>query len=1653
MKKFLTALALMFVGSFSLALAACAGNGNKIQVSFDVNGGTEISTVQLDKGEEYTLPVPERDGYEFEGWYVSGEFTGSTVTGVTASENVTYFAKWSKLYTVTFNTAGGTLSTSSLQLKEGANLYDAVKNVVPTKSDYQFDAWLNGASAVALNSKMPAQDVALTARYKVKYTVELYKQNADGTAYEKEETDVIGYGYVDETLTPEVSAEDTVGFTAATSSDAVTSLTLSATASENVFKLYYDRETYSVTFHANYPDGKDTIIKTESVKYGAEVGLPTEVTANGYCLAGWALSASGEIAYEVDAVTGKLFNASADASVTAASFKPDRDMGLYAVWTKGYTDMFGGSDVIFLFDEADTKAYLNRNDKYFVGSYKASNNMVTFEEEENDIYFEGKLCDDGTFVYFDDVRSVAAYDNYKITLEDGELQQVIDNTVQLHFDGFNGITYTVTGSSGLTSSSNGTFVLDENGYYVSKFTDGELAGQTLVIMLREVATGVNTSTPAFSVRNEDELALGTIYCAMIKGGDIVYYNSLFSITFNGFNTATYIDESSVDDYISFLDGDELILANQRGIFLQAKLIELGDMTGYIEYEAKYDFAATNGSDVLNLDGCGRATYKTAAGEQKGYYEATSSGFGDYVVKFMVNFTESATFVVSNTAAAEEEPVYTFTKKLLGYAEYNYADEYIYPGVYLVLNEETAGTAAIYATDEEGNKVKVSTGTWESVNGLYVYTKTTWSASDDLEIPFPVKDFSSFVFTAQTTRAQNYVTYTVDLWVEYKVDDATTKLYTEYTSGEDVLGIIEYAQTAIYKAKNSSEYVIGSYTVSDGVYTVTTDLSYMYFTVNADEKTFERLDFAPYDLISLDASFNENENVYISLSGKVTLDSVYFATYNVVDGEETTSISGKITFDNVEYIYTFTSDDGNTTLKYKMFTAGTTQYISFYDDTYAQRYVSADGILVLDGYGSSATLNGTSYMYAVVEENVIAMISSSGDIYADLDVANKSFTLRDDAYGTYIFNDNQYFNGYYFEFDGYGKLSVFTISEDSEERVYVDENGEYEYDGDVVRVKYTSGTTQIDRLGYFGSFKYNSYTYKTFGFTYGEIANTYVSKSDWSVITLDKNGNATKYNTDGQVEYGTYTIVTENLFYYLNDDSTDAAIYKIDAVTGTATPLALRARGYYTSEMESLLFSKYGFAIFNGSTRYYYDIVNNEVFIYRHAEEGESGANAYGYIKESIGSFANKIDYGGKTYHYNEGYNITFNRVESDKTKYPINVGTEEDPEYVYVSQLIFTPSGDDEEYSVDGIAVIEGTNCNCTVRRFIDDGEASYYVILDNLVFTVSLTYGGLTEDELGNEVSASTFTVSELASMDYYYSQEFLWSYFVYQMIYGITIPNTWGSIQIVAEYGEDGKIAEEYVYASFGEDSNAYDANGELFVVEAPYEYDEKTGLYIVTFDHDDGFTYVMAFSVGDFLDYPAYTLYYINRVQTIEAGDYTVEVQTVITTDSSSLSRGMVFDLKLIKGEDEISFDTAFSGSDYIYYVSRTLDEQDKITATQYYKLEFSYADVEEDFFGVHVYTQVTVTELEGVTTYYDEAGTSYVDVDTVNNTVLSVCIYDEEAKEVVEYSVTSCEYADSTSSYTVTLSSGNVYTVKIENGKVTLTQNSAIGGSSSESGEAK
>ncbi len=128
-----------------IGLMACTESKEETYIiAFDTNGGSVIANITIRSGQTISLPTPQKDGFEFLGWYINPNDETTLVTNTnTISKNTTLVAKWgSRTFSVTFDgqegvwvsgeltytiNPGNTLDTPPVFTKEGhvfAGWYD-----------------------------------------------------------------------------------------------------------------------------------------------------------------------------------------------------------------------------------------------------------------------------------------------------------------------------------------------------------------------------------------------------------------------------------------------------------------------------------------------------------------------------------------------------------------------------------------------------------------------------------------------------------------------------------------------------------------------------------------------------------------------------------------------------------------------------------------------------------------------------------------------------------------------------------------------------------------------------------------------------------------------------------------------------------------------------------------------------------------------------------------------------------------------------------------------------------------------------------------------------------------------------------------------------------------------------------------------------------------------------------------------------------------------------------------------------------------------------------------------------------------------------------------------------------------------------------------
>ncbi len=161
MKK-LTKLIISLTMLFILAVSF-TGCSKKSLITFDATGGfVNKITLELKTNENYTLPTPIREGYNFVCW-LDGEKEIPNQGVWSIDKDVTLKAKWSvKSYNITFNANDGEIGVTNLDVT-----YDKeVELPVPTRKGYAFKGWeYKGKTITDKVWKIDGENINLIAKW------------------------------------------------------------------------------------------------------------------------------------------------------------------------------------------------------------------------------------------------------------------------------------------------------------------------------------------------------------------------------------------------------------------------------------------------------------------------------------------------------------------------------------------------------------------------------------------------------------------------------------------------------------------------------------------------------------------------------------------------------------------------------------------------------------------------------------------------------------------------------------------------------------------------------------------------------------------------------------------------------------------------------------------------------------------------------------------------------------------------------------------------------------------------------------------------------------------------------------------------------------------------------------------------------------------------------------------------------------------------------------------------------------------------------------------------------------------------------------------------------------------------------------------------
>lgn len=331
-------------------------------------GKLEKELTEYTYGTGAVLPVPEKTGYHFMGWYDSEGVKVEGISG-TDAKDYTLTAKWNaKQFSVEYDAQGGELSGSYPSFWRYDKDCQLPTNL--TRTGYDFDGWYLFGERVDAVKKIAAFDtdvlakaegagkVTLTAKWNPKSYQVTFNEN--GGTLENNIGIAVEYGECYENLPqPKKTGFVFTGwYTALTDGELVNGNTRCETASNHT--LYAGWVKAEWTVNLNLADGVADVTSIR-VAYGVPyTSLPTP-SKKGYTFTGWT-TPSGDVVSNTSNVT-----IDADHTLTAG-WASNLDGTEVKIETGGNTDPGVYTDIteIELLENTDVPAwYQGRSDGYF----------------------------------------------------------------------------------------------------------------------------------------------------------------------------------------------------------------------------------------------------------------------------------------------------------------------------------------------------------------------------------------------------------------------------------------------------------------------------------------------------------------------------------------------------------------------------------------------------------------------------------------------------------------------------------------------------------------------------------------------------------------------------------------------------------------------------------------------------------------------------------------------------------------------------------------------------------------------------------------------------------------------------------------------------------------------------------------------------------------------------------------------------------------------------------------------------------------------------------------------------------------------------------------------------------------------------------------
>ncbi|MDR0875600.1 MAG: InlB B-repeat-containing protein [Clostridiales Family XIII bacterium] len=267
--------------------------GNNIyKIAFNPNGGsvTETSRSVAAGSAVGALSVPVRSGYRFEGWFTAANGGAKIAAGTVVNGAVTYYAHWTAVYKVTFDSRGGSAVAEKLvdQKKAIGDL------ATPNKTGYKFGGWYTKTSGgTKITAKtVPTKDVTYYAQWTAKSVKVTHDANKGKNLSVKTKTVTYDSKYGTLATTMRTGHTFNGWYTEKTGGAKVTKNTTVKNEKAHTLYAQWTANKYKATFDANrgkIPVDGGSAVRTKkvTVTYAAKFGDLPVPTRSGYEFKGW----------------------------------------------------------------------------------------------------------------------------------------------------------------------------------------------------------------------------------------------------------------------------------------------------------------------------------------------------------------------------------------------------------------------------------------------------------------------------------------------------------------------------------------------------------------------------------------------------------------------------------------------------------------------------------------------------------------------------------------------------------------------------------------------------------------------------------------------------------------------------------------------------------------------------------------------------------------------------------------------------------------------------------------------------------------------------------------------------------------------------------------------------------------------------------------------------------------------------------------------------------------------------------------------------------------------------------------------------------------------------------------------------------------------